>query len=66
MDMLKSLGHPEEIYNLFKFKMGGCRTVMPKLDYVSKAFSENFQNIPQTRYAHMLASQDTQAFRTTA
>ena len=35
MDILKSLGHPEEIYNLFKFKMGGCRTVMPKLDYVS-------------------------------
>lgn len=36
MDILKSLGHPEEIFNLFKFKMGGCRTVMPKLDYVSK------------------------------
>ncbi|XP_031437320.1 squalene synthase isoform X3 [Clupea harengus] len=35
MDILKSLGHPEEIYNLFKFKMGGCRTVMPKLDYES-------------------------------
>lgn len=38
MDILKSLGHPEEIYNLFKFKMGGCRTVMPKLDYVSNLF----------------------------
>ena len=38
MDILKSLGHPEEIFNLFKFKMGGCRTVMPKLDYVSKHF----------------------------
>lgn len=38
MDILKSLGHPEEIYNLFKFKMGGCRTVMPKLDYVSIFF----------------------------
>lgn len=36
MDILKSLGHPEEIFNLFKFKMGGCRAVMPKLDYVSK------------------------------
>ncbi|KAL7888734.1 hypothetical protein AOLI_G00037080 [Acnodon oligacanthus] len=35
MDILKSLGHPEEIYNLFKFKMGGCRAVMPKLDYES-------------------------------
>ncbi|CAG5928064.1 unnamed protein product [Menidia menidia] len=33
MDILKSLGHPEEIFNLFKFKMGGCRAVMPKLDY---------------------------------
>ncbi|XP_053314614.1 squalene synthase-like isoform X2 [Spea bombifrons] len=32
MDFLRSLGHPEEIYNLFRFKMGGCRAVMPKLD----------------------------------
>ncbi|KAB5517201.1 hypothetical protein PHYPO_G00186970 [Pangasianodon hypophthalmus] len=39
MDILKSLGHPEEIYNLFKFKMGGCRTVMPKLDYESMSES---------------------------
>lgn len=39
MDIVKSLGHPEEIYNLFKFKMGGCRTVMPKLDYVSRGQS---------------------------
>lgn len=36
MDILKSLGHPEELINLFKFKIGGCRTIMPKLDYVSK------------------------------
>lgn len=36
MDILKSLGHPEEIINLFKYKIGGCRSVMPKLDYVSK------------------------------
>lgn len=36
MDILKSLGHPEEIFNLVKFKMGGCSAVMPKLDYVSK------------------------------
>ncbi|KPP60255.1 squalene synthase-like [Scleropages formosus] len=39
MDILKSLGHPEEIYNLFKFKMGGCRTVMPKLDYSAAPLS---------------------------
>ncbi|XP_018121501.1 squalene synthase isoform X2 [Xenopus laevis] len=32
MDILRSLGHPEEIYNLFKFKMGGCRAVLPTLD----------------------------------
>jgi len=37
MDILKSLGHPEEIINLFKYKIGGCRSVMPKLDYVSKS-----------------------------
>lgn len=41
MDILKSLGHPEEILNLFRFKMGGCTAVMPKLDYVSKAFLGN-------------------------
>ncbi|XP_026097136.1 squalene synthase-like isoform X2 [Carassius auratus] len=35
MDFLKSLGHPEEIINLFKYKIGGCRSVMPKLDYDS-------------------------------
>ncbi|XP_061610505.1 squalene synthase isoform X2 [Phyllopteryx taeniolatus] len=39
MDVLKSLGHPEEIYNLLKFKMGGCRAVMPKLDYESMSQS---------------------------
>ncbi|XP_053314626.1 squalene synthase-like [Spea bombifrons] len=32
MDFLRFLGHPEEIYNLLRFKMGGCRAVMPKLD----------------------------------
>ncbi|XP_051730260.1 squalene synthase-like isoform X2 [Ctenopharyngodon idella] len=35
MDILKSLGHPEEIINLFKYKIGRCRSVMPKLDYDS-------------------------------
>lgn len=50
MDILKSLGHPEELFNLFKFKMGGCRAVMPKLDYVSKItfsriFTENKLNV---------------------
>ncbi|KAI1897228.1 hypothetical protein AGOR_G00081110 [Albula goreensis] len=39
MDILKSLGHPEEIFNLFRFKMGGCRSVMPKLDYESMSDS---------------------------
>ncbi|KAG9347220.1 hypothetical protein JZ751_004787 [Albula glossodonta] len=39
MDILKSLGHPEEIFNLFRFKMGGCRSVMPKLDYSTVSFS---------------------------
>ncbi|CAL9692402.1 unnamed protein product [Knipowitschia caucasica] len=39
MDVLKSLGHPEELLNLFKFKMGGCSAVMPKLDYESMSDS---------------------------
>ncbi|XP_053314627.1 squalene synthase-like [Spea bombifrons] len=30
MDFLRSLGHPEEIYNLLRFKLGGCRVVMLK------------------------------------
>ncbi|XP_030054581.1 squalene synthase isoform X2 [Microcaecilia unicolor] len=32
MDILKSLAHPEELYNLLKFKMGVCVTTMLKLD----------------------------------
>ncbi|XP_077367406.1 squalene synthase isoform X2 [Festucalex cinctus] len=39
MDVVMSLGHPEEIYNLLKFKMGACRAVMPKLDYESMSQS---------------------------
>ncbi|XP_074541794.1 squalene synthase isoform X2 [Halichoeres trimaculatus] len=39
MDIVKSLGHPEEILNLFRFKMGGCSAVMPKLDYESMSES---------------------------
>ncbi|KAM5164771.1 squalene synthase-like isoform 1-T1 [Mantella aurantiaca] len=30
MDFLKSIGHPEEIYNLIRFKIGGCQAVMSK------------------------------------
>ncbi|XP_015280107.1 PREDICTED: squalene synthase isoform X2 [Gekko japonicus] len=33
MELLKKwLGHPEELYNLVKFKMGGYKAVMPKID----------------------------------
>ncbi|XP_028909044.1 squalene synthase isoform X1 [Ornithorhynchus anatinus] len=32
MEFVKCLGHPEELYNLLKFKMGGCKTVLSKLD----------------------------------
>ncbi|KAJ1148915.1 hypothetical protein NDU88_001739 [Pleurodeles waltl] len=39
MDILKSLGHPDEIYKLLKFKMGGCSTIMPRLDYDSMSDS---------------------------
>ncbi|KAM8953277.1 squalene synthase-like [Pelodytes ibericus] len=30
MDILRSLGHPEEIYNLLRFKLGGCRAGLAK------------------------------------
>ncbi|XP_054843904.1 squalene synthase-like isoform X2 [Eublepharis macularius] len=33
MELLKKwLGHPEELYNLMKFKMGGYKAVMPQVD----------------------------------
>uniref|UniRef100_A0A674HAJ2 Squalene synthase n=1 Tax=Taeniopygia guttata TaxID=59729 RepID=A0A674HAJ2_TAEGU len=33
MELLRKwLGHPEDIYNLLRFKMGGYRTVMPRMD----------------------------------
>ncbi|XP_044158888.1 squalene synthase-like [Bufo gargarizans] len=32
MDFLRSLGHPEEIYNLVRFRLGGCRLVLSKQD----------------------------------
>ncbi|XP_064304321.1 squalene synthase isoform X2 [Phalacrocorax carbo] len=33
MELLKTwLGHPEDIYNLLRFKMGGYRAVMPRID----------------------------------
>lgn len=36
MELLKKwLGHPEDIYNLLRFKMGGYRAVMPRIDPVS-------------------------------
>ncbi|KAE8605458.1 hypothetical protein XENTR_v10015146 [Xenopus tropicalis] len=41
MDILRSLGHPEEIYNLVRFKMGACRTVQPRLD--PDSMSESLQ-----------------------
>ncbi|XP_044158885.1 squalene synthase-like [Bufo gargarizans] len=32
MDFLRSLGHPEEIYNLVRFRLGGCQAVLSKQD----------------------------------
>ncbi|XP_061481779.1 squalene synthase isoform X2 [Rhineura floridana] len=33
MELFKNwLGHPEELYNLVRFKMGACKKVMPKMD----------------------------------
>lgn len=35
MELLRTwLGHPEDIYNLLRFKMGGYRVVMPRIDPV--------------------------------
>ncbi|MEE6477094.1 hypothetical protein FKM82_011357 [Ascaphus truei] len=50
MDILKSLGHPEEIYKLLKFKMGGCRTVMPALnrDSMSESLQTCYKYLNET------------------
>ncbi|XP_063298099.1 squalene synthase-like isoform X2 [Pelobates fuscus] len=50
MDILRSLGHPEEIYNLFRFKMGGCRAVMPKLnrDTMSESLQTCYRYLNET------------------
>lgn len=34
---MKCLGHPEEFYNLLRFRMGGRRNFIPKMDRVSRA-----------------------------
>lgn len=37
MEFVKCLGHPEEFYNLLRFRMGGKWKVMPKMDQVGRA-----------------------------
>lgn len=37
MEFVKCLGHPEEFYNLLRFRMGGRRNFIPKMDQVSRA-----------------------------
>lgn len=41
MELLKKwLGHPDELYNLMRFKMRGYKAAIPKMDQVSGASSE--------------------------
>ncbi|PNI92879.1 FDFT1 isoform 10 [Pan troglodytes] len=35
MEFVKCLGHPEEFYNLVRFRIGGKRKVMPKMDQIT-------------------------------
>lgn len=37
MEFVKCLGHPEEFYNLLRFRMGGQRKFIPKMDQVGRA-----------------------------
>jgi hypothetical protein len=37
MEFVKCLGHPEEFYNLLRFRMGGKQKVIPKMDQVGRA-----------------------------
>lgn len=37
MEFVKCLGHPEEFYNLLRFRMGGRRNFIPKMDQVRRA-----------------------------
>ena len=52
MDLFKSLSHPDEVYALLKFKIGGCEATIPKLDYVSssKDFSIIFSSLDYGMY----------------
>lgn len=34
MEFVKCLGHPEELYNLLRFRMGGLHKVIHKMDQV--------------------------------
>lgn len=38
MDILKSFRHPDEIYALLRFKLGGCEAVMPRNNQVTKTY----------------------------
>ncbi|XP_048373585.1 squalene synthase-like [Sphaerodactylus townsendi] len=51
MELLKEwLGHPVELYNLVKFKMGGYKAVMPKVDQnsLSDGLRTCFKHLNQT------------------
>ncbi|XP_053314624.1 squalene synthase-like [Spea bombifrons] len=50
MDFLRSLGHPEEIYNLLRYKLGGYRAVMPKMDRdsMSKTLQTCYRYLDET------------------
>lgn len=37
MEFVKCLGRPEEFYNLLRFRMGGQRKFIPKMDQVGRA-----------------------------
>ncbi|XP_040283128.1 squalene synthase-like [Bufo bufo] len=59
MDFLRSLGHPEEIYNLVRFRLGGSQAVMSKedRDSMNDSLQTCYKYLDQTSRSFAAATQ---------
>ncbi|XP_077990263.1 squalene synthase-like [Glandiceps talaboti] len=54
MDFVRSFIHPDEVYALLKYKLGGCNSVMPKLDHKSMS--------PTAKQCYIYLNQTSRSF----